>query len=176
LNWQVENVQAVWVYPVGQPYDQYPTTGTGSQQVCPTQTTTYELRVQLTDGSVQIRQITITVNATNPPASTSWRVASMYVNQIPLPDTALTASFDANSTVAGSAGCNNYNGPYSVSGNAISIGPLGSTNATCGQDIDTQEQVYLTALQSAATYQLTGTQLVLWDAAGGEVLRFNRTG
>ncbi|MGB3715691.1 MAG: META domain-containing protein [Candidatus Promineifilaceae bacterium] len=176
IHWQVENVQAVWVYPAGQPYERFPTTGTGSQQVCPTQTTTYELRVLLTDGTVQIRQLTITVNSNNPLANSSWRVASMYVNQVPIPNTALTASFDASNGVSGSAGCNNYSGPYSVSGNAISIGPLSSTNATCGADIDTQEQVYMTALQSATSYQLVGSQLVLYDAAGQEVIRFNRTG
>ena len=176
IRWQVDNVQAVWFYPAGQPYDQYPATGTGSQQVCPTQTTTYELRVLLADGTVQVRQLTINVNSTNPPASTSWRVASMYVNQVPIPNTALTASFDTANNVSGSAGCNNYSGPYTVSGNVISIGPLGATNATCGQDIDAQEQVYLTAMQSARTYQLIGTQLILYDSAGQEIIRYNRTG
>ncbi len=176
IRWEVENVQAVWVYPVGQPYEQFPTTGSGSRQVCPTQTTTYELRVQLNDGTVQIRQLTITVNSSNPLANTSWGVSSMYINQVPIPNTALTASFDASSGVSGSGGCNNYSGPYAVSGNAISIGPLSSTNAACTPEIDAQEQSYLTAMQSARTYQLVGSQLVLYDAAGGEVLRYNRTG
>ena len=161
IRWEVENVTAVWVYPLGQPYEQYPTTGSGSQQVCPSQTTTYELRVQLNDGSVQVRQVTINVQSTNPLVNTSWAVSSMYVNQVPLPGTSLTAFFDAANSVSGSAGCNNYTGPYSVSGNAISIGPLQGTNATCGADIDSQEQVYLTAMQSATTYQLVGSQLVL---------------
>jgi len=176
IRWEVENVTAVWVYPAGQPYEQYPTTGSGSQQVCPPQTMTYELRVQLNDGSIQVRQLTINVQTTNPLVNTSWAVSSMYINQVPIPNTALSAFFDAANNVSGSAGCNNYNGPYSVSGNAISIGPLGPTNATCGPDIDGQEQVYLTAMQSARTYQLVGSQLVLYDAAGQEVVRYNRTG
>jgi heat shock protein HslJ len=176
IRWEVENVQAVWVYPVGQPYDQYPTTGSGSQQVCPTQTTTYELRVQLTDGTVQVQQLTITVNSSNPLANSSWSVSSMYINQVPIPNTALTASFDASNNVSGGAGCNNYGGLFAVSGNAISIGPLSPTNAACTPEIDAQEKTYLTAMQSATTYQLAGSQLVLYDAAGNELLRYNRTG
>jgi heat shock protein HslJ/uncharacterized protein YraI len=176
IRWEVENVTAVWVYPIGQPYEQYPTTGSGSQQVCPSQTTTYELRVQLNDGSVQVRQVTINTQSTNPLVNTSWVVSSLYINQVTLPGTSLTAFFDAANSVSGSAGCNNYTAPYSASGNAISIGPVQATNATCSADIDSQEQVYINAMQSATTYQLVGSQLVLYDGAGQEVVRYNRTG
>ena len=55
IRWSVENVQAVWVYPQGQPYQQNPQVGQGSQQVCPPVTTTYEMRVLLRDGTVQTR-------------------------------------------------------------------------------------------------------------------------
>jgi heat shock protein HslJ len=60
LTWSVENVQAVWVYPQGQPYQQFPQVGQGSQQVCPPTTTTYEMRVLLRDGTVQFRTVTVT--------------------------------------------------------------------------------------------------------------------
>jgi hypothetical protein len=60
LWWKTENVRAVWLYPKGEPYDQYPEIGEGSKQVCPETTTTYELRVQLADW-VEIEEITIEV-------------------------------------------------------------------------------------------------------------------
>ena len=47
LSWNVENVNAVWVYPQGANYGDYPVTGVGSRQECPRSTTTYEMRVQL---------------------------------------------------------------------------------------------------------------------------------
>ena len=55
LRWQVHNVQAVFVYPVGQNFRDFPVTGEGSRQVCPSTTTTYEMRIQRTDGGVQMR-------------------------------------------------------------------------------------------------------------------------
>ena len=62
FSWNVQNVNAVYFYPNGADYRQYGVAGQGSQQVCPAQTTTYNLRVDMRDGSTQIRQITITVN------------------------------------------------------------------------------------------------------------------
>ena len=61
LNWDVHNVQAVWVYPQGADFNAFPRTGQGNERVCPCGTTTYEMRVQLTDGSTQFRQVTINV-------------------------------------------------------------------------------------------------------------------
>ncbi len=63
FSWRVENIQAVWFYPDGADYTRYPVTGQGTSRECPTKTTTYNLRVQLTDGTVQIRQITIFVES-----------------------------------------------------------------------------------------------------------------
>ena len=61
LFWDVHNVRAVWVYPQGSDFNAFPRTGQGNERVCPTATTTYEMRVQLTDGSTQFRQVTINV-------------------------------------------------------------------------------------------------------------------
>jgi heat shock protein HslJ len=176
IRWEVENVTAVWVYPAGQPYEQYPTTGSGSQQVCPTTTTTYELRVQLNDGSIQVRQVTISVQSTNPLVGSQWSVASLNVNQVPIPGSSLTLSFDTGTSASGSGGCNNFTTPYYVSGNAIGIGPLQMTNAACTPDLDNQEQIYTSNMQAATSYQLVGTQLVLYNSAGQELVRYNRIG
>ncbi|NCF69190.1 MAG: transporter substrate-binding domain-containing protein [Chloroflexi bacterium] len=59
--WSVENIQAVWFYPDGADYTKYPVTGQGTTTECPTQTTTYNLRVLKRDGSVETRQVTIYV-------------------------------------------------------------------------------------------------------------------
>lgn len=62
FNWNVQGVQGVWFFPQGQAWQNYGVPGVSSQQQCPQQTTTYFLRVQFNDGSVQQPQITITVN------------------------------------------------------------------------------------------------------------------
>lgn len=61
LRWQVSNIDSVWVYPLGEPYQNYPVTGTGSRQVCPAATTIYEMRIQRTDGLIELRQVQINV-------------------------------------------------------------------------------------------------------------------
>lgn len=61
LHWDVQNVQAVWVYPQGEDYKDYPVTGQESREVCPKETTIFEMRVQLADGIVALRQVTVEV-------------------------------------------------------------------------------------------------------------------
>ena len=131
LHWSVENVQAVWVYPQGQPYDQYPRTGQGSEQICPDSSVTYEMRVLKRDGGVEIRQVGITVNVQNPLADTSWEVISYNNGRggvvSVINGTRISAIFGGDNQVTGTGGCNDYNGSYQASGETISFGPLVST-------------------------------------------------
>jgi heat shock protein HslJ len=173
LHWSVENVQAVWVYPQGQPYQQYPQTGQGSQQVCPPTTTTYEMLVLKRDGTTATLQVTVTVIPAapqNPLAGTAWQ-ASSYNNGTGavvsvISGTTVTAAFDQ-SQIRGNGGCNSYSGPYWVSGSNIAVGPLATNQMMCGEaGVMEQEQQFLAALQSAATYQLDGNRLELRRADG----------
>lgn len=173
LRWKVENVREVYVYPVGAAWEDYPQAGAGSEEVCPASTTVYEMRVVLQDNTVQLSQVTVEVKAGNPLAVTSWSLVSMNVNQGLVPDTAITASFDAGGGVSGDAGCNTYNGVYTVKGDALTIGPLTTSRQVCDDPISAQETAYLTALQSANTFAIGGDQLVIYDASGQEILRYN---
>ena len=176
LSWNVQNIQAVWVYPVGQPYSQFPVTGQGSQQVCPSQTTTYEMRVLLRDGSVQTQQITVQVNVpSNPLANTGWILTSLYGGAT-LPNAIPNLFFADNGQVSAFGGCNNFSGAYLVSGAQISIGPLFGTQMACATDVSNQEATYLNALQSAVTFEMTLDTLILRDGFGQEIARFTRIG
>lgn len=84
FSWNVQNIQAVWFHPDGQDFNRFPTTGQNSSTQCPRTTTTYNLRVLNTDGSVEIRQITIFVEPSNAaPKISSFTVtpASIQVGQ-----------------------------------------------------------------------------------------------
>jgi polar amino acid transport system substrate-binding protein len=59
--WKVENVKEVYFYREGQRWQDHGVTGEGSRQECPPVTINYYLRVVLRDNSVEVRQITITV-------------------------------------------------------------------------------------------------------------------
>jgi heat shock protein HslJ len=174
LRWKVENVQTIHVYPQAEPYDKFPVTGEGNRQECPATTTSYELRAQRRDGAVELRQVTIQVKAQNPLANTNWRLTALYVTQVPMPEPAITLSFDAAGQLRGDAGCNSYNAAYAVQGNVISIGPLATTGKLCDERVNAQEGSYLNALPSVSNFEIQGNQLVLRSAGGQELLRYVR--
>ena len=92
-----------------------------------------------------------------------WR-ASQYADASgglidPVEGTVLSATFDGEQ-VAGSAGCNNYFGGYTTDGDAISFGPLASTQMFCEGAMD-QETAFLTAMQTADSYAISGDTLEL---------------
>jgi len=68
FTWSTSNVQAVYLYPQGEPWQNYGVPGEGSRVVCPPETTTYDLRVVKNDSSVEIRTVTVhvTPNASAP--------------------------------------------------------------------------------------------------------------
>ncbi len=179
IRWQVQNVSEVYVYPAGDDWADFPVTGEGSQEVCPEETTTYELRVVLPDGSVDTRQLTIQVNQPEAPADplagTAWTLAALNVNQLPLPDSTITLGFSTDGVAAGNAGCNDYSGAYVVDGDSLTFGPITATGQACSEELAVQEGAYLTALASVAAYANAGGQLSLLDGSGQEVLRFNGT-
>jgi heat shock protein HslJ len=93
-----------------------------------------------------------------------------------LTGTKLTANFDTAGRVAGSAGCNDYNGPVKETPPKISIGPLASTRKFCDAPagVMDQESAYLAALASAATYSVQGTTLELRTASGAIAASLSR--
>ena len=175
LRWDVKNIQAIWVYPQGEPYQNFPVTGTGSRQECPLTTTTYEMRVQRTDGLIELRQVTIQVNATNPLANTSWRMATLYGNPPVAGATPMVFFYD-DGRLSADGGCNHYTSTYSTHGDQIYIGSLSGGQMACAGEVGAQEGSFVNALQSATTFSISGNQLILKNSAGTEVLRFNRAG
>jgi hypothetical protein len=67
FHWHVEGVKAVYFYAEGQRWQDHGTVGKGQQQVCPTQTTAYHLRVVNRDDSVDDSQLSVEVQAPDEP-------------------------------------------------------------------------------------------------------------
>ena len=80
----------------------------------------------------------------------------------------ITAAFGEDGQLTGSAGCNNYNASYTVDGDSIHVGPAASTRKLCSSPVGVMEQeyAYLSAIQQAASYERTGSELTLRDAEG----------
>jgi heat shock protein HslJ len=187
LNWSVQNVQAVWVYPVGAQYNAFPRTGQGNEVVCPATTTTYEMRVRLRDGTTQFRQVTITVNPVAPTATpmppvnplppvdalagTRWNVVN-YNNGSAIvtlvPGTSITMNFGVDGQVTGNSGCNSFAAGYTVNGSALSITRPSGTQRFCESPAGVMEQEasFQTILPTAASFRINGSQLEIQNAAG----------
>jgi heat shock protein HslJ len=85
----------------------------------------------------------------------------------------ITAVFEADGKMGGSAGCNNYATSYEVAGDRISFGPVAATMMMCPDPaVMDQESAYLAALESAVTYRIEGKQLALLDAEREVVLTY----
>ena len=87
-----------------------------------------------------------------------------------------TIRFSPASTMTGNGGCNQFNGPYTIGGQSLRIGPLATTSMACEEAATTQENAYLQALQSTTSYELSGNQLIMRDSGGREIARFTRIG
>jgi heat shock protein HslJ len=83
----------------------------------------------------------------------------------PVSETTLTATFTGDQ-VSGSAGCNDYSGPYTLDGDKVAIGPLVTTRKACEQPSMDQETQFLTALQTPSTVEQNGGIITLRAASG----------
>jgi heat shock protein HslJ len=111
--------------------------------------------------------------------ATSWKLESIADDGgdlvEALPGSVVTLDFQA-TQITGSAGCNNYNGPYQTTGSQIEFGPLATTRKMCNdpRGIMQQETAYLAALEAAAEYDLRGNRLEIKDDEGDVSLVFVR--
>jgi heat shock protein HslJ len=103
---------------------------------------------------------------------TRWMLVTLGGEAL-LPDTAPSAEFSADQ-ISGSAGCNTYFGTYEVSGSELGIGDVANTEMWCMEPagLMDQEQAFLAALASVASYRMAGERLELLDGAGGVILIF----
>lgn len=84
----------------------------------------------------------------------------------------ITASFGADGTLSGSAGCNRYTATYTIQGDTITIAPPAATRKMCQAPLMEQERNYLTALTHAVTYHLGESSLELRSRTGAQQVSF----
>jgi heat shock protein HslJ len=96
--------------------------------------------------------------ATDAPGSglvnTTWTVKTINGVAV-LPAARPTLTFAQDGTVAGSASCNQYSGPFRTEGDRITIGDLASTLMLCEGEIGAQETAFLGALRASQTWRIT---------------------
>ena len=72
LYWNTQNVAHTYLFVEGEDWQDKEVPQQGSQEVCPTETTTYNLGVVLPDGSRDVQPLTIQVSAITPPQIVSF--------------------------------------------------------------------------------------------------------
>ena len=108
-----------------------------------------------------------------------WEVTSFLDGDAlasPLPGTSITASFAADETLTGSAGCNRYSASFTIGGGAIEIAQPSATRKACAEPegVMAQEAAYLAALPTAVRYRIDGGSLALLSADGTYVVAYAR--
>ena len=89
-----------------------------------------------------------------------------------IPDGVVPSAAFTGGNVFGTAGCNTYRASYTLDGDSLEISEPAGTLIGCPPPVDEFERAYLGALGQVATWELDGEELVLSDADGGELLRF----
>jgi len=175
LSWSVENIVAVYVYPVGDSFENYPAVGQDSREVQPFITTTYELLTFNPDNTNSRERIEITV--VNGLTTGRWVLQSYSTPgslNIPVPGTELTARFGADGSLSGSGGCNNYSGGFMAYDQTLRISNVTSSQALCADPAGVMEQegTFLTLLQQASKMKISAGQLDVFDSSGNRIMVF----
>ena len=109
----------------------------------------------------------------------SWQVTGLLTGDAvvsPILDTDLTATFGADASLTGSAGCNNYNATYTSDKGTIEITEPAATRKFCSEPegVMEQEHAYLSVLPTAVGYHVDGTVLELLSADGTRLVTYVR--
>lgn len=176
LSWSVENITAVYMFPVGDRFENYPVTGQGSRDVQPYITTSYELLTFNPDNTTSSQRIEITV--VSGLTSGRWVLESYSTPggglQTPLPGTELTARFGTDGSLSGSGGCNNYSGRFMAFDQTLRMTNLTSSKALCNEPAGVMEQegTFLNVMNQASKMTISAGQLVVFDSNGNRILVF----
>lgn len=106
---------------------------------------------------------------------TEWRLQAFDMGADAQPlvtGTTVTLTFGEDGRVSGSAGCNTFNGPYTLNGTTLSIEELAQTRMACDEPILTQETNFINALRSARHTAVDGDLLYIVHDDG--ILVFTR--
>ncbi len=103
---------------------------------------------------------------------TSWKLVRWNETALDPADFTITADFE-DGRIGGTSAVNNYGGLYETGADgAFSVGPLSSTMMAGTGDAGRAERVYLELLEAAASYEVVGDTLTLFDESGDPVLVF----
>ena len=105
-------------------------------------------------------------------AETYWRLTELNGGPVdPGEGRELHMIVKGRDQVNGYAGCNSFTGSVTINGNTVAIGPVAATRRFC-ESVMEQENAFLLALESAATFHISGEAMAVSDSLGNVSMRF----
>lgn len=104
-----------------------------------------------------------------------WVCEAMFAREIQ-EGADVTIEFLADGTVKGNGGCNDFSGTYTLTGDAMKIGPLKSTKKSCGPVADEREFTLLTYLPRVVRANVEDEELSLFTDTVGSPILFTEKG
>ncbi len=106
-------------------------------------------------------------------SNTEWRLEDLSGKGV-LDQVQATLTFPETGKVEGNGSCNRFFGTAEIHGDAIKLGPLGSTRMACPEAVMNQESKYLEALQGAERFEWKDPYLLIYCKGFDKPLRFTR--
>lgn len=104
--------------------------------------------------------------------NTYWKLVELYGATVePGEGKELHMILRGDDQVGGYAGCNQFTGSVTVTGDGLAFGPIASTRRMCAEAMQ-QEDAFLQALESAHRFDISGEDLAIENAGGEIVMRF----
>jgi heat shock protein HslJ len=97
-------------------------------------------------------------------SGTKW-ILTEFNGAAPITDHIPTLEFGADGQVTGDSSCNQYFGSYTIDGETLNFGQLGSTMMGCEEPVMQQEISFLQTLGTAAIFTVAGDILTITTAA-----------
>jgi heat shock protein HslJ len=105
-------------------------------------------------------------------SGSKWHPSFMTKSEIPS-GVHMSVQFGPDGSITGYGGCNRFFGGYTIDGNHIKIGPLGSTRKGC-PGLTQLETSFFATLEAAKSFAQDDGTLTLFDAAGDKLAQFVR--
>ncbi len=104
--------------------------------------------------------------------NTYWKLVELNGGPVqPGEDRELHMILRGEDEVGGYAGCNQFVGSFTVTGDGLSVGPIASTRRLCAESMQ-QEGAFLQALENAQRFSISGENLAIENAGGEVTMRF----
>lgn len=96
-----------------------------------------------------------------------------WIGEQPLIDNShLTITLGEDGRAYGNGGCNHWFAPYTLDGEKLSFGKIGSTRKMCAPALMEQEKRFLQALQTVERWDISSIEQVRFWPAEGKPLRW----